>query len=99
MKTDIYILLIQNFVKFKGTEIAVPVGHENITLFSTIDDAMWEKSRAAEQVQKEGYHITGSGPDNDDPFICYWSRYENDQDRAVVFTIMRKTVHGKLFQY
>lgn len=99
MNTDIYILLVQNFVKFKGAEIAVPVGHENISLHPTIEKALEVKNEAAEMLKEKGYHVTGSGPDNDDPFICYWSRYECDQDKAVVFTIMRKTTVGDLFQY
>lgn len=92
-------MLVQNFVKVNGVEYAVSVGHENISLFPTIEKAMDTKNEAAEMLKKKGYKVVGSGPDNDDPLICYWSRYENDQDRVVVFTIMRKTVEGDLFQY
>ena len=99
MKTDIYILLIQNIVKFKGSEIAFPVSHENIALFPTIEKAFEVKDEVAETLKKMGYHVADSGPINDDPFVCYWSRYEADQDRAVAFTILRKTVKGDLFSY
>lgn len=99
MKTDIYILLVQNFFKVKDVEYAVAPGHENISLFPTIELALEAKREAVELVEKIGYHIAGSGVGDDNPFVCYWVRYENDQGKAVVFSIIRKTVEGDLFQY
>lgn len=99
MKTDIYILLVQNFFKISSTEFAVAVGHENISLFPTIEKALEASNKAAEMLNEKNFHVTNSGTDDDNPFVCYWSRYENDLNRAVVFTIMRKSVEGDLFQY
>lgn len=99
MKTDVYILLVQNFFKFNGVEYAVPVGHENISLFPTIEKALDAKREAAEMIKEKGYHIAYFDTGGDNPFICYCIRYESDQDKAVVFTVIKKVVDGDLFQY
>lgn len=92
-------MLIQNFFKVNGVKYSVPVGHENITLFPTIEKAMAAKNEAAEMLKVKGYHVTDSNAGGDDPFICYQCRCESPQDKVFVFTIIRKTVEGDLFQY
>lgn len=99
MKTDIYILLVQNFVKYKGVELEVFDGHENISLFSTIEKAFEAKDEAAAMIEEKGYKIVDSNGGDDSPFVYYWSRYKSDQNKAIVFTIICKTVEGELFSY
>lgn len=99
MKTDIYILLVQNFFKFNGVEYAVSVGPESLSLHPSIERALDCKNEKAEVLKAKKYHVVGSGCGEDDPSLCFWSRYEDNQDKAVVFKIIKKTVEGDLFQY
>lgn len=99
MKTDIYILLVQNFFKFNGVEYAMSAGPESLSLHSSIEKALDAKNEAADLLKVKKYHVVGSGCGDDDPSVCFWSRYESDQDKAVVFKIIRKSVEGDLFQY
>lgn len=99
MQANIYILLVQNFFKFKGIEYAVPVGHENISLFPNVGMALDAKNEAAEMLIEKGYYSTDYSFGDNNPFVCFQCRYENDQDRAVVLTIIRKIVEGELCQF
>lgn len=99
MKTDIYILQVNDFFKFKGVEYAMSAGTESLSLHPSIERALDYKNEKAEVLKAKKYHVVGSGCGEDDPSLCFWSRYEDDQDKAVVFKIIRKTVEGDLFQY
>ena len=99
MKTDIYILQVNHFVKFNGVYFAKSSGTESLSLHPSIERALDYKNEKAEVLKAKNYHIVSSGCGEDDPSLCFWSRYEDDQDRVVAFKIIKKTVEGDLFQY
>lgn len=99
MKTDIYILQVNDFFKFKGVEYAMSAGTESLSLHSSIEKALDYKNEKAEALKAKKYHVVGSGCGEDDPSLCFWSRYEDNWDKVVVFKIIKKTVEGDLLQY
>lgn len=99
MQAHIYILLIQSFFKHNRVEFGMPVGHENISLFPNIGEALDAKNKAAEMLIEKGYHSTDYSFGDNNPFVCFQCRYEDNQDRAVVLTIIRKIVEGELCQF
>lgn len=99
MKTDIYILQVIDFLKFNGVEFAKSAGTESLSLHSSIEKALDYKNEKAEILKAKKYHVVGSGCGEDDPSLCFWSRYEDNWDKVVVFKIIKKTVEGDLLQY
>lgn len=99
MKVSFNLLVRKEFFRVGGVEYAASLGPEDIIVLPGYDAALKSLSSSLDRYINHGYKLKCSGNGSDDSPILYWCRYENNQEKAVVFEIQYRTVKGELFSF
>jgi len=90
------LLVRKEFFRVGGVEYAASLGPEDIIVLPDYDAALKSFSSSLDRYTKHGYKLKCSGNGSGDSPILYWCRYENSQEKAVVFEIQHRELKGVL---
>lgn len=90
------LLVRKEFFRVGGVEYAASLGPEDIIVLPNYDAALKSLSKSLDRYTNQGYKLKCSGNGSGDSPILYWCRYENSQEKAVVFEIQYRVLKGNL---
>lgn len=96
MYVGFYLFVRKEFFRVGGVEYAASLEPEDIIVLPAYDAALKSLSSSLDRYTNQGYHLNCSGNGSGDSPILYWCRYENSQEKAVVFEIQYRELKGDL---
>lgn len=99
MKITVFCLMAQTFFREWGTDYASAMTSRDLHTFSTTQECFQRLDELTEKAKARGYRVVNSEYGEDVYDFAFRARWENNANRAVVFTIFSRIVEGEPFTY